>query len=167
MRSLPRVCLAAVLCLLSTVSVAEDQAAGAPSSRATETAMQAMEAELRVGKRALVGEQLQLTAQEADAFWPLYDAYQSALTDFNQRRLAIILKYAEVYNAGTLQDAAALDLSRQALRLERDEAAHMERAFREISKILPGVKAARYLQVEAKIRALVRYEQAAQIPFAR
>jgi hypothetical protein len=33
-----------------------------------------------------------------------------------------------------------------------------------LEKVIPGTKVARYLQIENKIRAVVRYELAAQIP---
>ena len=33
-----------------------------------------------------------------------------------------------------------------------------------LANVLPGKKTARYLQIESKIRALVRYELAANIP---
>ena len=36
--------------------------------------------------------------------------------------------------------------------------------FPKLSKVLPGVKVARYIQIENKIRAIVRYELAAAIP---
>ena len=36
-----------------------------------------------------------------------------------------------------------------------------------LSKVLPGKKVARYLQIENKIRAAIKYELAANIPLAQ
>jgi hypothetical protein len=36
-----------------------------------------------------------------------------------------------------------------------------------LSKALPGLKVARYMQLENKVRALVKYELAAEIPLAQ
>lgn len=126
--------------------------------------MHALETEIGAGKRAFIEEQLQLTLQEDAKFWPIYDAHQEALLAFNQRRLDNILQYARAYNADALDDATALAIAEEALDLERDEAKQMEHTFHKLRKAVPVVKAARYLQVESKLRAIVRFEQAAQVP---
>lgn len=36
-----------------------------------------------------------------------------------------------------------------------------------LEKVVPGVKVARYLQIENKVRAIVRYELAAEIPLVQ
>lgn len=147
------------------------QEAAAPASTPTNAegvaAMQALEAEVRTGKRALIEEQLSLTPDEATKFWPIYDAHQEALSAFNKRRVENILAYARLYNAGSLDDASATTIAEEALSLEKDEAVQMEKTFHKLKKAIPAVKAARYLQVENKIRAIVRFEQAAQVPYVR
>lgn len=129
--------------------------------------MRELQDEIGSGKRAFIEQQLTLTPQEATKFWPIYDAHQKALSAFNQRRLDNILTYARHYNAGSLNDAAATTITKEVLALERDEARQMEQTFRQLMKAVPPVKAARYLQVENKVRAIVRFEQAAQVPFVR
>ena len=128
--------------------------------------MHALESEVGPEKRAFVEDQLALTSQEGAKFWPIYDAYQEALRGFNQRRLDNILKYARAYNADAFDDATATAIAEEALDLEKDEAVQMEHTFRKLRKVMPAVKAVRYLQVENKLRAIVRFEQAAQVPLA-
>ena len=128
--------------------------------------MQYLQRELAVDKRALVSAQLDLTEAQAAKFWPIYDAHQQALAGFNTRRLDNILDYARVWDSGSVDDAKAISLATTALKLEHDEAAQLERTWKKAKKVLPGVLAVRYLQIESKIRALVRYEQAAQVPLA-
>ena len=163
-----RTCFVLALCTTSALSYGAEtgkSASETDTAAAAAAAMRDLESQVRSGKRAFVEHQLQLTSKEAEGFWPLYDDYQASLSAFNQRRLQNIVTYAEKYNAGDVDDASATKLAEQALQLEKDEATHMERAFQRVRKALPAVKAARYLQVEAKIRAVVRYEQAAQIPY--
>lgn len=128
--------------------------------------MHALESEIGPGKRAFIEEQLELTPQEGAKFWPIYDAYQQALHAFNQRRLDNIMKYARAYNANAFDDASATAIAEEALDIEKDEAEQMERTFHKLKKAVPAVKAVRYLQVENKLRAVVRFEQAAQVPLA-
>lgn len=128
--------------------------------------MHALESEIGPGKRAFIEEQLELTPEDGAKFWPIYDAYQEALRAFNQRRLDNILKYARAYNADALDDATATAIAEEALDLEIDEAKQMEHTFHKLKKVVPVVEAVRYLQVESKLRAVVRFEQAAQVPLA-
>ena len=129
--------------------------------------MHALETDVGPGKRAFIEEQLQLTPEEDARFWPIYDAHQEALQAFNQRRLDNIMKYARAYNADALDDASAVAIVEESLDIEKDEAEQMERTFHKLKKAVPVVKAANYLQVENKLRAVVRFEQAAQVPYAR
>ena len=129
--------------------------------------MHALETDVGAGKRAFIEEQLELTLQEDAKFWPIYDAYQEALQAFNQRRLDNIMRYARAYNADALNEVSAIAIAEESLDIEKDEAEQMERTFHKLKKAVPAVKAARYLQVENKLRAVVRFEQAAQVPYIR
>lgn len=158
--------LSLIAALVAMPAFAQDaKDSGYTADEATTVAeMHALEAVVGDGKRAFIEEQLDLTLQEDAKFWPIYDAHQEALQAFNQRRLDNILKYARAYDADTLDDATALAIAEEALDLERDEAKQMERTFHKLKRAVPAVQAARYLQVENKLRAVVRFEQAAQVP---
>ena len=145
----------------------ETKSSGYTADEAASVAeMHALETEIGPGKRAFIEGQLILTDQQAAKFWPIYDAYQEALRAFNQRRLDNILKYARAYNADGLDDATATAIAKEALDIEKDEVVQMERTFNKLRKVVPVVEAVRYLQVENKLRAVVRFEQAAQVPLA-
>lgn len=129
--------------------------------------MRMMLDKIRVDKQALVAANMDLTDTEAKGFWPVYDQYQYELNVINDRLASIILAYADAYNSGPVQDATARKLLSEAiaiddseLRLRRDYAARLMRA-------IPAAKVARYLQIESKIRAAVRYELAANIPLVQ
>ena len=142
--------------------------AAAPAAEADVMAeMKALQDEVKEGKRAVVEQQMQLSEAEAAKFWPVYDAHQAALTGFNQRRIENILAYAKAWNAGPIDDATADTLAKKALALEKDEGAQMEKTYAKARKAVGASKAVRYLQIESKIRALVRFEQAAEVPLAQ
>jgi hypothetical protein len=168
MSPLARVSLIATLLLAAPAWSQDGGNAGySPEEAAAVAEMHAIETEIGAGKRASIAQQLQLTLDEDARFWPIYDAHQKALLAFNQRRLDNIMAYARAYNEDTMDDATALALAREALDLERDEAKQMEKTFNKLRKAIPVTKAVRYLQVENKLRAIVRFEQAAQVPFVR
>ena len=159
--------------LLALVIGASPLASHAQSEAPTPTdaeviaAMHAKEAEIGPGKRAFVEQQLALTPDQAKKFWPVYDAHQAALKKFNQRRVDNVLAYAKVYNANSLTDAEANRLALQALAIEREETAELESTYAKAHAAIPGQKAAHYLQIESKLRALVRFKQASAVPVAK
>lgn len=128
--------------------------------------LQSLNAEVAPKKREFVQQQLALTEAEAKAFWPVYDAHQAALGKLNERRLANIEAYAEVWNAETTDDKAIAAVAAEALDIEKDEAALMETTYGKLKRGVPIVKAVRYLQLESKLRALIKVELAARIPYA-
>jgi len=129
--------------------------------------MKSLQDQVKAGKRELVEQQMQLTEAQAAKFWPVYDDYQKALSLFNERRVNNILAYAKAWNAGPIDDATAEPLAKAALAIEKDEAVQMEKTYDKAKKAVGASKAVRYLQMESKIRALVRFEQAAQVPLAQ
>ena len=100
-------------------------------------------------------------------FWPIYDAYQKDLEAINQRLGALIESYAAEYRGNTLTDTKAEKLLTEAIAIEEAEAALKKAYVPRLSKGLPAKKVARYIQIENKIRAVLKYELARQIPLAQ
>jgi len=65
---------------------------------------------VRTDKRGLVERNMQLTAQEASKFWPIYDAYQKQLDRLAERENRAILDYINAEN--TMTDANAKRIAR-------------------------------------------------------
>ena len=129
------------------------------------TNMEILRQKIKADKKLVVAQNLKLTDAEGIAFWPVYDAYQKDLQQINQRLGAIVLAYADAYNKGPVTNDAAKKLLDDALAV--DEAEAKLKAIVHVPKILatlPATKAARYVQIENKIRAAIRYELAAGIP---
>ena len=116
-------------------------------------------------KRLVVMENMEFTEEEAAAFWPVYDKHQEELFQINQRGAKLILAYASVYQ--TLTDEQAVKLVDEYYDIQDDRLTVMKKMAVDVGKVLPGKKAFRYLQVEAKLSAIGRYELAKEIPLAR
>jgi hypothetical protein len=126
--------------------------------------MQILRDKIKADKKVVVAANMELTDAEAKAFWPIYDAYQNDLKAINERLGNAILVYADAYKARTLNDDMAKKLLDEAIAIEESEAKLRKDYAAKLTKVLPATKAARYLQIESKIRAAVRYELAANIP---
>ena len=117
---------------------------------------------LRTGKRAIVDSNMSLTAAEATKFWPVYDAYQADLAKLNDRTVALIKEYAANYQ--TMTDPAADKLLTDMLSIEKDRTALLEKYRGKFAATLSARKVARYYQIENKIRAVVSYALADEVP---
>ena len=147
-----------LLALLALVLVAAPAAAG----EAEEASVEILLETLRSNRKALVAVNLDLTDEEARAFWPVYDRYQEELAAVQERLVGVIRDYTESF--GTTTDQQALDLVDRYLAVDRDRA-ELRRSFLEpISQALPGRKVMRFYQIENKMDAVVRYELASAIP---
>ena len=107
---------------------------------------------------------LKLTDAEGTAFWPVDDAYQKDLQQINQRMAAVVMAYANAYNKGPVPNDVAKKLLDEAVAVDDAEAKLKASYVPKVLATLPATKAARYIQIENKIRAAIRYELAEGIP---
>jgi hypothetical protein len=135
-----------------------------PAAAQTASDMQILAEKIKADKKLVVAANMQLTEEEAKGFWPVYDAYQKDLAGINKRLAGVIRNYADVYNKGAVTDESAKKLMNDYLAVEDSELKLRRSYVPRLEKVVPGVKVARYLQIENKIRAIIRYELAAQIP---
>jgi len=128
--------------------------------------MEILKEKIKADKKLVVASNMNLTDAEAKNFWPLYDGYQKELEQINQRLLTTVKSYADAYNAGKgeISNDTAKKLLADALGVEESEVKLRQSYAAKLGKVLPATKVARYLQIESKIRAIVRFELAAQIP---
>ncbi len=129
--------------------------------------MQILRDKVKADKKLLVATNMELTKSEAKAFWPVYEQYQKDLTAINQRIGKLIETYAADYRANTLTDEKAKKLTDEYVSIEKAEAGLKESYVPKLLKVLPPKKVARYLQIENKIRAVVKYELAGEIPLVQ
>ena len=126
------------------------------------TDMEILRQKIKADKKLVVA--LSLTEAEGAAFWPVYEAYQKDLQTIYQRLAETIVAYANAYNEGPVANATAKKLLDESLAIDAAEAKLKTATVPKILAVLPATKAARYVQIENKIRAAVRYELAARIP---
>jgi len=120
---------------------------------------------VRADKKLVVATALNLTEGEAKAFWPVYNAYQSDMIAYYNRVSKFLDTFVQAY--GSMTDETATKLLGEYLALEADHVAILKAYAPKFRGVLPPVKVARLYQVENKMRALVNYELAREIPLAK
>jgi len=129
--------------------------------------MQILREKVKADKKLLVATNMELTESEAKGFWSVYEDYQKDLAAINQRIAKLIESYAADYRSKTLTDEKAKKLVDELIAIEQAETGLKASYVPKLSKVLPQKKVARYLQIENKIRAAVKYELAAGVPLAQ
>ncbi len=117
---------------------------------------------LRAQKKVLVAENMQLTESEAAAFWPVYEEYQNEMKGVGDRMVKLIENYAATHKVMT--DDTAAKLLKELLAVQTDRVKLQEKYLPKFEKVLPMTKVARYYQIENKVRAVVDYDIASEIP---
>lgn len=122
---------------------------------------------VKADKKLLVAANMDLTESEAKAFWPVYDEFQKDLGAINRRIGKLIESYAAEYRANSLTDEKAKALVDELVAIEQAESGLYASYVPKLNKALPAKKVARYLQIENKIRAALKYDLAENIPLVQ
>jgi hypothetical protein len=119
---------------------------------------------VKAEKRKWVEQNMMLSAAEAKAFWPLYDHYQKDLAPILKDLKDVIETYADHYRRDTLTDSEARQLYSRLLAIEEREL-NLRRTFLDwLTRALSARVAVRYLQLEARMMTVIRFELAQNIP---
>src|SRR5438445_6040641 len=129
--------------------------------------MQILRDKIKADKKLVVASNMELTESEAKDFWPIYDQYQKDLQKINQRIANVLEGYAADFRGKSLTDEKAKKLIDEAVAIEQAEANLKSTYAPKLSKVLPVKKVARYLQIENKIRAVVKYDLAQGVPLVQ
>lgn len=149
--------LAAAL-LAAPLAVAQDNAAAVAE-------LQALQKSAKTDKKTLVASTLNLTPAEAKKFWPIYANYQADL-DMLVRQRNVALE-ALVNRDRPISNPYAKNVWNDLLTVEEQEVKARRKLANAVMKALPPKKAATYLQLESKLRAVQAYDIAVAFPLVQ
>jgi hypothetical protein len=114
-------------------------------------------------KKALVAEFVKPGAAQKDAFWQLYDAYETARKELGKKRIGLLLKYEE--NFDNLSNELAGDLLKEILALQKQTDKLQASYVKKVEKVTSPVTAMQFHQVEMYILSEIRVALAGGLPF--
>ena len=148
--------------MLLAGSANADQTTANP--KVADTNMEILKQKLKADKKLLVANNMELSDAEAKQFWPIYESYQKDLEGVNKQLGKTIKDYAETFTKGSIPNDTAKKLLGEALSVEDQEIKLKHTYAEQLEKVLPATKVARYIQIETKVRSLIKYEMAREIP---
>jgi hypothetical protein len=105
---------------------------------------------------------MSFTQKEKEKFWPIYRDYREAMGKVGDKRVAVIVDYAEHMNAMT--EAKAKQLLDRSFAVEKETIKVKERYVRQFRKFLPQTKVVRLMQVENRMDSMIDLKLAEGIP---
>ncbi|HBL24852.1 MAG TPA: hypothetical protein DDZ40_12160 [Deltaproteobacteria bacterium] len=159
MMKLTKIVVLLITVLWMTPALAQSATADKPADN-----MQILRDKIKADKKLVVATNMKLTESEAKGFWPVYEAYQKDLEKINKRVAAMIKDYADAWNTKSMDNKKAKKLTSEFLAIQTAEAKQVQSYVPKLNKVLPATKVARYLQIENKIRTIIKYDLAGQIP---
>jgi len=129
---------------------------------ATDKDIDLLRKDVRSQKRQIIASNLQLSDQEAEKFWPLYDQYTADLVKINDAKYSAIKEYAASYS--TLTDDQATGLVRKMLSVDQAVAELRLRYIPIFNNVIAGRKTAVFFQLDRRLVMLIDLQLASQIP---
>jgi Spy/CpxP family protein refolding chaperone len=150
------------------VASAQAQTPAKPASTTTESGakvddvIQAMRLDLQSSRADIMAKNMQLTADQAAKFWPVFNAYQKEQNGIIEDQLRDIKKYVEGYDS--LTDASALALMQAHFTRDTKMNALRQKWLGEFQKALPTKLAVRAMQIDRRLSLAAQAEVTSRIP---
>jgi hypothetical protein len=120
--------------------------------------------DLRAMKMQVIGQNMSLSEEEGQRFWPVYNHYVKDLTAVNDQKYALLKQYAEMWE--TMSDQDALIYVRNWLEADGKAQALRLKYVPVVSGVLPGRKAATFFQLDRRLNMMIDLQLFSQIPLA-
>ena len=107
---------------------------------------------------------LKLTGPEAEAFWPIYRAYEKEMAAVGDQKLELIREFFRHQKNATLNNQNAQKLAEQWLRNVQARLDLWKKFHKKIRKAVSPMRAAQFLQVEHQMALFVDTQIASEMP---
>ena len=118
--------------------------------------------DIKGAKSQVMAEVMQLDAEQAAKFWPVYKDFEGEFTALGDQVLKLIRDYAE--NFEKMTDPVADRLGKQVLVIEQQRHDLKSKYFDRMKTAVGGIVATRFLQVENQLERLIDLQIAAELP---
>jgi hypothetical protein len=120
--------------------------------------------DLRAMKMQVIGQNMSLSEEEGQKFWPIYNHYVRDLQVVNDQKYALLKQYAEMW--ATMSDQDAMIYVRHWLEADGQAQALRLQYVPTVSQVLPGRKAATFFQLDRRLNMIIDLQLFGQIPLA-
>ena len=155
-------CAATLPIFAQTSETRTAQGTAAQSTSLSDQDIEMLRKDLRAQRKEITALNMNLTADEATKFWPVFDQYRKEAIKPNDERWAVIKDYAANYN--TMTDAQAQDYIKRSTDVEQQLIALRMKYVPVFEKAISPKKTALWYQIDRRIDLLINLQLSAQIP---
>ncbi|MGC2112463.1 MAG: hypothetical protein WA655_23295 [Candidatus Korobacteraceae bacterium] len=153
-------CFIASVLLLQAVLTAQTYSTPLPTVNDKDVAL--LRQNLQAEAKKLIAKNMQLTDSEAAGFWPLYDQYTAEVRKVNDTRFGLVKDYARIYKTMTAEEAD--NLTRLLAEADQTIIGLRLQYLPKFEQVLPGTKAALFMQLDRRLDSLFNVQIASQLP---
>ena len=118
--------------------------------------------DIRSQRKQLIAANMNLTGDEAEKFWPIYEQYVGELVQINNTKYDLIKQYAQ--NSGTLTADQADSSVKKWLGVDESVAQLRMKDLPTFRKVLSAQSTALFYQVERRVQLMIDLQLASQLP---
>jgi hypothetical protein len=141
---------------------AQSTESGQTSSASLDRDIQILREDVRSDRKAITAANMDLTADEATKFWPIYDQYVQETTKVNDTRVALIKDYAANYN--NITDQLAQQYMKKAADIQQQLIQLREKYVPMFEKVVSPKKTAQWYQIDRRLDLLIELQLASLVP---
>jgi hypothetical protein len=124
-----------------------------------------VQAAFGMDKKAIVADFVQLSDTQKDAFWTLYDEYETKRKEYGRERIELLKQYAEQYMTMTSEQADSWTKKVMELQIKTDKL--IATYYEKVKDISDGVVATQFYQIENYILSMIRMQILQEVPFLK
>ena len=114
-------------------------------------------------KKAVVADFVKPSDAQKDAFWKLYDQYETARKDLGKQRIALLRQYADQYLTMTPVQADAW--TKKVIDLQKKTDNLIATYYEKVKLVSDGLVATQFYQIENFILSYIRMQFLDNVPF--
>jgi hypothetical protein len=138
-------------------------AASFASAQSNKEEVDLLQAAFGMDKKAVVGDFVKPSDTQKDAFWKLYDEYETQRKVLGKERIELLKQYAAQYQTMTSEQADAW--SKKVMELQKKTDNLIITYYTKIKGVSDGIVATQFYQIENYILTAIRMEVLENVPF--
>lgn len=133
------------------------------SAQSNKEEVDLMQAAFGMDKKAIVADFVKPSPEQKDAFWKVYDEYETERKALGKQRIELLTQYADQYLTMNSEQADAW--TNRVIDLQKKTDKLIQTYYKKVKGVSDGKVATQFYQIESYILTYIRAEILQEIPF--
>ena len=150
------------ICLVGLAFMLQGAAYGQSVMAGDEMFIEMLKHDIREARTDVMNSVMQLSADDAAVFWPIYNEHRKQAGALADKELAQINEYAGAY--WSLTNSQAEEMATTFFEIEKKRLNHLESLYKELAKALSPVQAMKAAQLEYRLDLILDMQIVNELP---